>query len=246
MAELKTILKQQGMTVHPAADMFPMLDDVEMAELVRDIKARGLLEPITANGKVIWDGRNRLVACKRAKAEPVFKEPRIGLNAYDYIISKNIHRRHLTLKQKRELIGKLLKAKPEASNREIAKQTKVHHETVGAVRAEMESSGGIRHIKHPKARKTANPKKITASPEISAEQRRADNAALDAALPDDWRIPEAASAFEMFKTECDLLLPKMTPEEIEAACDYLLEALDRLRADKPANCKTEKTKRPAL
>ena len=124
---------------------------------------------------------------------------------------------------------------------------KVSHVTVGEARTELEACGQIDHIKHPKARKTANPKKpkVTASPEISAEQRRADNAALDAALPDGWRITEAASAFEMFKTECDLLLPKMTPEEIEAACDYLLEALDRLRADKPANCKTEKTKTPS-
>jgi hypothetical protein len=233
MAELKTILKELGMTVHPAANLFPMLTGAEMSALVRDIKEHRLLEPIIAKGKELWDGRNRLVACKEAKVKPVFKAPPAGVNEYDYIISANIYRRHLNAARKRDLITKLLRARPQASNREIAKQTKVHHETVGAVRAEMESSGGIRHIKHPKARKTPNPKRVTASPEISTEQRRADNAALDAALPDDWRITEAASAFEMFKTECDLLLPKITPEEIEAACDYLLEALDRLRADKP-------------
>jgi hypothetical protein len=35
-------------------------------------------------------------------------------------MSANIHRRHLTIEQKRELIGKLLKAQPKQSNRQIA------------------------------------------------------------------------------------------------------------------------------
>ena len=93
------------MTVHPAADMFPMLSDAEMSELVRDIKARGLIEPIVACGKEIWDGRNRLIACTEAKVRPVFNYaiPR-GITAHDYIISANIRRRHLTPAQKRDLI----------------------------------------------------------------------------------------------------------------------------------------------
>jgi hypothetical protein len=62
----------------------------------------------------------------------------------------NIHRRHLSAEKKRELISTLLKAKPEQSNRAIAKQAKVDHKTVGAIRAEMESTGEI-----PQLQKTA-------------------------------------------------------------------------------------------
>jgi hypothetical protein len=43
-------------------------------------------------------------------------------NPYDIALSLNVHRRHLTAEQKRDLIAKLLKAKPEASNLSIAKQ----------------------------------------------------------------------------------------------------------------------------
>jgi len=120
MAELKTILKELGMTVHPAANLFPMLTGAEMSALVRDIKEHGLLEPIIAKGKELWDGRNRLVACKEAKVKPVFKAPPAGVNEYDYIISANIHRRHLNAARKRDLITKLLRARPQASNREIS------------------------------------------------------------------------------------------------------------------------------
>ena len=43
---------------------------------------------------------------------------------YAYVISANIHRRHLTAEQKRELIAKLIKATPEKSNRQIAATVK--------------------------------------------------------------------------------------------------------------------------
>jgi transposase len=72
-----------------------------------------------------------------------FDEPE---GAYDYAISANLHRRHLTGEDKRDLIAKVLKAKPEASNRQIAKQVKAHHTTVGTVRAELESTGEISQL----------------------------------------------------------------------------------------------------
>ena len=60
--KLKRILKEKRMTVHPDADMFPMLGVMDMSGLARDIKKNGLREAITARGKEIWDGRNELVA----------------------------------------------------------------------------------------------------------------------------------------------------------------------------------------
>jgi hypothetical protein len=62
---------------------------------------------------------------------------------YDFAISANLQRRHLGQEQKRELIAKLLKAKPEQSNRQIAKQVGAHHAKVADVRAEAEATGLI-------------------------------------------------------------------------------------------------------
>ena len=53
---------------------------------------------------------------------------------YRFILSANLHRRHLTAAQKQNLIAAELKAQPEKSNRVIAKQINVDHKTVGAVR----------------------------------------------------------------------------------------------------------------
>ena len=65
---------------------------------------------------------------------------------YEYVLSANMHRRHLTGEQKRELIAKVLKAQPGSSNRKIAALTKVDDKTVGAVREKLEGSAEIPHV----------------------------------------------------------------------------------------------------
>lgn len=59
------------------------------------------------------------------------------------VLSANLHRRHLTIDQKRELIAKLLHATPEKSNRQIAEAVRVDHKTVAAVRIEKQATGEI-------------------------------------------------------------------------------------------------------
>jgi protein gp37 len=124
----------------------------------------------------LWDGRNRLDALEAVgllEVHPVKKEgadsvewPTIliktstgpqpvrikvlrecdGYDPYAYVLSANIHRRHLTNEQKRELIAKLLKARPEQSNRQIAKLAKVDDKTVASVRREKEAGAEIPHL----------------------------------------------------------------------------------------------------
>src|SRR5262245_6257938 len=62
---------------------------------------------------------------------------------YAYVISANLHRRHLSAEQRRELIAKLIKATPEKSDRQIARTVKASPTTVGTVRAEMEAKGEV-------------------------------------------------------------------------------------------------------
>jgi hypothetical protein len=82
--------------VHPAADIFPLMSDEELADMAESIKANGLRYAIVidANGQLI-DGRNRLAACKLAGVEPRFE----NLNGHDplaYIADANLKRRNLT------------------------------------------------------------------------------------------------------------------------------------------------------
>jgi hypothetical protein len=153
--------------VHPAADLFPTMTTDELRALGEDIKKNGVRVPVTLwlpdpnnNGeRFLLDGRNRLDAMEMVGIRTVEKdgwtltgphgcyEPLIGpLDPFALIISANIHRRHLTADQKREVIAKVLKAQPAKSNRTIAKQTSADHKTVGAVRDKLEARGEIPHV----------------------------------------------------------------------------------------------------
>ena len=88
------------MESHPAADIFPMMNDDELAELTEDIRKNGLIEPITIlDGKVL-DGRNRAKACDMAGVPPKLN---IAVNMdypVSFVLSKNLHRRQLTVGQR--------------------------------------------------------------------------------------------------------------------------------------------------
>jgi hypothetical protein len=65
---------------------------------------------------------------------------------FAFVLSVNLHRRHLTVEQKRDLIAKVLKAQPSKSNRQVAKTVGVSHPYVAAVRAELEKSGDVETV----------------------------------------------------------------------------------------------------
>lgn len=110
------------MKPHPAADLFPMLDEDATWSLVNDIKLHGLLHPIiTWNGQIV-DGRNRDKACDLAGIKPRYKEMTFGSerDAIAYIISTNIHRRHLTTSQRAMIAAELANLMP-GSNQYVHK-----------------------------------------------------------------------------------------------------------------------------
>src|SRR2546430_2126468 len=79
-----------------AADLdYHPVDGPEFGELVRDIEERGLLQPIVLCDELILDGRNRYRACRHAGVEPQFEEWS-GDSPTAYVLSLNLHRRHLT------------------------------------------------------------------------------------------------------------------------------------------------------
>ena len=82
--------------VHESAALFPMLDDAELDKLAANIAKHGQLEPIVTFEEKILDGRNRLEACRRAHVEPKFRALKSCDSPTDFVISANLHRRHLT------------------------------------------------------------------------------------------------------------------------------------------------------
>ena len=111
------------LTSHPAACIFPALRGEELDALVADIKAHGLHERIVLYDGQILDGRNRYAACLLARVEPLFVEwdPRRGETAVDYVLSRNLHRRHLDESQRAMVAAKVREMlMPEARERQGA------------------------------------------------------------------------------------------------------------------------------
>jgi hypothetical protein len=96
---------------HPAADLFPMLPEYALAELARDIEANGLHDPICVwNGQIV-DGRHRMAAVVKTMRAPCYREMEFKDEAecVRFIISTNIHRRHLTESQRAMIANELAK-----------------------------------------------------------------------------------------------------------------------------------------
>jgi ParB-like chromosome segregation protein Spo0J len=91
---------------HPLADIFPLLDPKEQMSLSDDIKAHGLHEPIVMHEGKILDGRNRYQACLMAGVDPTQKEFD-GPDPLAFVISANLHRRHLTDEQRALVADKI-------------------------------------------------------------------------------------------------------------------------------------------
>jgi hypothetical protein len=132
-----------------------------------------------------------------------------GGDPYDLALSLNIQRRHLSAEQKRELIAKMLKAKPESSDRSIAEPLRVDHKTVGAVRHDLEDRGEIpHHDKRTDSRGRQQPaKKKPALADDNAEssaQARKDHYAADVEAEEDFEIPDKESFIERAKAASEL------------------------------------------
>ena len=88
---------------HPLALLFPKLPPEELAELARDIKERGQLEPIILHKGLILDGHNRYRACQMAGVKPrteEFNPKATRRSPSEFVLSRNLKRRHLSLGQK--------------------------------------------------------------------------------------------------------------------------------------------------
>lgn len=103
---------------HPYADLFPLIEGDQFAQLVADIKANDLREKIVVWDGAILDGRNRY----RAGLEAGLIDPEDGPDRAKYfvrfvpdvdgdplafVISKNLQRRHLNDIQRASVGGKI-------------------------------------------------------------------------------------------------------------------------------------------
>jgi ParB-like chromosome segregation protein Spo0J len=103
--------QKQEYEIHPAATLFPMMDPDSFQRLKADIKENGQEKCITFFDGQLLDGRNRMKACEELGIEPSIEEIEDGgdgkFDPFRWVLSVNLHRRHLTESQRAMVAAKL-------------------------------------------------------------------------------------------------------------------------------------------
>ena len=98
---------------HPAAELFPMMPDDQYQAFKRDIKENGFQQSITLYKGQILDGRNRhkaAIELKMLNELPIAEiDDDTDFDPYQWVISRNLHRRHLSESQRALVAAKLAK-----------------------------------------------------------------------------------------------------------------------------------------
>jgi len=94
---------------HEVANIFPMMQGEEFDALKADIAANGLREAIWLHpdGRII-DGRNRYLACCDLGIEPEYRTWNGCGSLVAFVVSLNLHRRHLTSGQQAMIAAEVL------------------------------------------------------------------------------------------------------------------------------------------
>jgi hypothetical protein len=226
--------------VHPAAEEFPPLSEVELRELAEDIRAYGLREQIifwiAEDGSYsLLDGRSRLDAMALGGMLSVNSDGNLcdgsgallHCRSYDQsdgdpraiVLSLNVLRRHLTPEQRREKIAAELKAHPERSDRAIAADLGVGKDTVRRSRKSTGADAPVKKRigKDGKKRRPPRPKR----PAEKVPPPATPSAADDAKALGNGVDPGAHEG-----NEPGAALPRDVPPE-PASPDALLEEFDK-------------------
>jgi hypothetical protein len=96
------------MKYHTASELFPLMEGSDYTALVEDIRSNGLREPIWLHpdGSIL-DGRNRYRACDDAEVEPEYRTWEGSGSATRFVLSLNLHRRHLATSQRAMIAARL-------------------------------------------------------------------------------------------------------------------------------------------
>jgi len=100
---------------HPLANLFPLMNDEDLAVLGLSIQDNGQREPVILYEGKILDGRNRFRALKALNL-PILTSDYEGDDPVGYVADHNLHRRHLKASQ-RAAVAALLSEFPRGRRR---------------------------------------------------------------------------------------------------------------------------------
>jgi hypothetical protein len=166
--------------VHPAAELFPLMEGKAFQDLKSSIESHGQSLPISVKGNVILDGRNRLRACLDLGIEPKVQEHTDARTPYQLITDMNLTRRDLTESQRAVISAEIYRMDMEERERAAKSEA---GKSAGRGRPKQLEQKPAQAIREPQTRdkiakdagvsryKAEQALKITTSPVLAAEVR---------------------------------------------------------------------------
>lgn len=110
-----------GYPVHTLAEIFPMPSEETYKGMEQDILANGQLEPIVLYQDSVIDGRTRQKILLKHGIEPKYKDLPKGADPVAFVLSKNLHRRHLSESQRAMTAARILRLRKDQAYEEAVK-----------------------------------------------------------------------------------------------------------------------------
>lgn len=110
----------QEIKIHPAANVFPMMDDVAYQDLLNDIRENSVRDTLVFRGESwgtaeLVDGRNRLKAIQELGLNyldhAIIIHPEDMPDPFSFVLSLNLHRRHLNESQRSMVAAEMVALK---------------------------------------------------------------------------------------------------------------------------------------
>ena len=210
--------------VHPAAELFPMMSEIEFQAMKEDIRLHGQNDDVLIWNGTLLDGRNRLRACTELGIEPGWAEIPKTIDPVAWVLSHNLHRRHLTTAQRAMVAEKLatLRAGEKKSNSSI-ELLPSQSEAAEKLQVSVASVKRARQVRVNATKKviaaveagtmSLNAAVKTTKPKMSQEEKAAAEAAKEKAKL------EAAAAREKAKIEAAGVRQKIKDDAAEAKAE---------------------------
>jgi hypothetical protein len=181
--ELNELLHGDPYTVHPAAELFPLVEGEDFESLVNSIREHGVQTPVMfgwdENEKpVLLDGRNRLRAVERLKEQGItvqvpvrsFDYTRDGITEVEWIESQNIDRRHLT-DDARAMLAASLHELIEAEAAQAKKDSQFNADTARAAAAKRHDKTATTDSPSPQKRDRKKSEARTTAAKVGAKAK---------------------------------------------------------------------------
>lgn len=190
---------------HPLSAAFPAMSADDFAALVVDIKANGQREPVMVYEDMVLDGWHRYRACAQLGIKPqqfTFG----GLDPVGFVLSHNLHRRHLTPSQRAAAVVACSDWVPATVGRPRGEKARVEpSSTLAQTNAEMARTAQV-------------------TPRLITEAKAAHKAGLTEAVKDGALTVKEAAKVARGKTEPAAKTESLKSPVTGADADQLAEA----------------------